>query len=155
MLKNKQRQASGSDGNKIRNEILLNLSRQECEFHLSKLEFVRLRPQQILTEGGEALKSAYFCNSGMFSILNVMPNGKSVEVGLIGKEGVFGSAADRWISYQPYPNCSSRRSHSIQGGCHSPSRSVERVPHAEPPTTAVFTDIGSAGNADRNLQSAP
>jgi CRP-like cAMP-binding protein len=90
MLKNNQRQASASDGNKIRNELLLNLSRQECEFLFSKLEFVRLRTQQILAEGGEALKSAYFCNSGMFSILNVMPNGKSVEVGLIGKEGFLG-----------------------------------------------------------------
>src|SRR6202162_4267482 len=35
--------------------------------------------------------SAYFCNSGMFSVLNVMPDGKSVEVGLIGKEGVSGT----------------------------------------------------------------
>jgi CRP-like cAMP-binding protein len=90
MLKNDKHRGSANDGNKIRNEILLNLSRQECEFLLSKLEFVRLRPQQVLTKAGEALKSAYFCNSGMFSILNIMPNGKSVEVGLIGKEGFLG-----------------------------------------------------------------
>jgi len=37
------------------------------------------------------LKSAYFCNSGMFSVLNVMPDGKSVEVGQIVREGFSGT----------------------------------------------------------------
>jgi CRP-like cAMP-binding protein len=36
------------------------------------------------------LKSAYFCNSGLVSILSVFPDGKSVEVGLIGNEGFVG-----------------------------------------------------------------
>jgi CRP-like cAMP-binding protein len=51
------------------------------------LEFVRLKLHQVLHEPGETLKSGYFCNSGLFSVLNVMPDGKSVEVGLIGKDG--------------------------------------------------------------------
>jgi CRP-like cAMP-binding protein len=45
---------------------------------------------QVLYDPGETVKSGYFCNSGMFSILNVMPDGRSVEVGLIGKEGFLG-----------------------------------------------------------------
>jgi CRP-like cAMP-binding protein len=52
---------------------------------------VRLKLHQVLHEAGETMKSAYFCNSGMFSVLNVMPDGKSVEVGLIGKEGFSGT----------------------------------------------------------------
>ncbi len=75
------------DGNDIQNEILLALPRTEFEAVLPKLEFVRLKLHHVLHEAGETLKSAYFCNSGMFSVLNVMPDGKSVEVGLIGKEG--------------------------------------------------------------------
>ncbi len=43
-----------------------------------------------LHETGDTLKSVYFCNSGMISILNVFPDGKSVEVGLVGKEGFVG-----------------------------------------------------------------
>jgi CRP-like cAMP-binding protein len=79
------------DGNHVHNEILLALPRAESEALLPKLEFVRLKLHQVLHEAGETLKSAYFCNSGMFSVLNVMPDGKSVEVGLIGKEGFSGS----------------------------------------------------------------
>src|SRR6201997_1146519 len=41
-------------------------------------------------EAGEVIKSAYFLNNGMASVLTVMPDGKSVEVGLIGKEGFVG-----------------------------------------------------------------
>jgi CRP-like cAMP-binding protein len=79
------------DGNAVENEILLALPRAECDAILPKLEFVRLKLHQVLHEAGETLKSAYFCNSGMFSVLNVMPDGKSVEVGLIGKEGFSGT----------------------------------------------------------------
>ena len=74
----------------IQNEILLDLSREDCEAVLSNLEFVRLKPRQVLHEAGESLKSGYFCNSGMFSILSAMPDGKLVAVGLIGKEGFAG-----------------------------------------------------------------
>lgn len=80
-----------SDGNQIQNAILLALPSQEFEMILPKLEFVRLQLRQVLHEAGETLKSGYFCNSGMFSVLNVLPDGKSVEVGLVGKEGFSGS----------------------------------------------------------------
>ena len=85
-----QRSKQDGDGNNIHNEILLGLPRKDCEQFLAGLEFVRLKLHQVLNEGGETLKSGYFCNSGMFSILNIMPDGKSVEVGLIGKEGFSG-----------------------------------------------------------------
>src|SRR5438067_13545478 len=75
------------DGNRIYNRILLDLPRKECDLVLPKLEFLRLKLHQVLHEPGETLKSGYFCNSGMFSVLTVMSDGKSVEVGLIGKEG--------------------------------------------------------------------
>jgi len=75
------------DGNEIHNRILLDLPSEEFDGILSKLEFVRLKHHQVLHEAGETLKSAYFCNSGIFSVLNIMSDGKSVEVGLAGKEG--------------------------------------------------------------------
>src|SRR5580700_11086550 len=79
-----------SDGNQIHNEILLSLPRKDLELLLPKLEFVRLKVHHVLHEPGDTLKSAYFCNTGLISILSVFPDGKSVEVGLVGKEGFIG-----------------------------------------------------------------
>jgi CRP-like cAMP-binding protein len=81
---------SDGNGNVIHNEIVLDLPRKEYEALLPKLECVRLMVHQVLHEPGDALKSAYFCNTGMISILSVFPDGKSVEVGLVGKEGFVG-----------------------------------------------------------------
>lgn len=78
------------DGNHIHNEILLDLPRKEMEMLLPKLEFVRLKTHHVLHEPGDSLKSAYFCDTGLVSILSVFPDGKSVEVGLVGKEGFVG-----------------------------------------------------------------
>jgi CRP-like cAMP-binding protein len=83
--------ASKSDGNNpILNEILLGLPAKECDLIFPRLEFVRLKTHQLLHEPGDTIRSAYFCNTGLISILSVFPDGKSVEVGLIGKEGFVG-----------------------------------------------------------------
>jgi CRP-like cAMP-binding protein len=55
-----------------------------------KLEFIRLKTHQVLHEPGDTLRSGYFCDTGLVSILTVFPDGKSVEVGLVGKEGFVG-----------------------------------------------------------------
>jgi CRP-like cAMP-binding protein len=78
------------DGNEIRNLILLRLPRSECQQLFSSLEFVRLKLHQVLHEAGEVIRSVYFMNNGLGSVLTVQPDGKSVEVGLIGKEGFVG-----------------------------------------------------------------
>jgi CRP-like cAMP-binding protein len=78
------------DGNSIANEILLSLSPDQRSQMLSKLEMVRLKLHQVIHEPGETIKSGYFVNSGLISVLAVQPDGKSVEVGLIGKEGFVG-----------------------------------------------------------------
>jgi CRP-like cAMP-binding protein len=44
----------------------------------------------IANEMGEAIACGYFVNSGLVSILTVLSDGKSVEVGLTGKEGFVG-----------------------------------------------------------------
>lgn len=82
----------GSDGagNHIYNEILRELPRAEFEIVFPKLELVRMRPRQVLHEAGDTLRSAYFCNTGLISILSVLSDGKTVEVGLVGKEGLVG-----------------------------------------------------------------
>ena len=79
-----------SHGTHVRNKILLRLPRHEREKILPKLELVRLRSRQMLHDVGDLLQSAYFCNTGLISVLSVFSDGKSVEVGLIGHEGFLG-----------------------------------------------------------------
>jgi CRP-like cAMP-binding protein len=78
------------DGRHIQNKILLGLSARESEMLFPKLEFIRLQVRQVLHEPGDTLKSAYFPNSGIVSILTVFADGKMVEVGLVGSEGFVG-----------------------------------------------------------------
>lgn len=74
----------------IGNLILRALPRAESARIFPSLEFVRLRLHQVLHEVGESIYSGYFLNDGMSSMLTVQPDGESVEVGLIGKEGFVG-----------------------------------------------------------------
>ena len=78
------------DGKTIGNLIVSALPQQEYKQFFPSLEFVRLKLHQLLHEAGEVIKSVYFLNDGLASVLTVMPEGKSVEVGLIGKEGFVG-----------------------------------------------------------------
>jgi len=83
---------AGSDGNRnnIQNLILLGLPADELSAVFKKLEFVELPTHSVLHDAGEPVTHAFFINSGLASVLNVMSDGKSVEVGLAGKEGFIG-----------------------------------------------------------------
>jgi CRP-like cAMP-binding protein len=81
---------NNGDGRGVGNIILRGLPRAESARIFSSLEFVRLRLHQVLHETAEVIKSGYFLNDGMSSVLTVQPDGESVEVGLIGKEGFVG-----------------------------------------------------------------
>jgi CRP-like cAMP-binding protein len=78
------------DGLSVENEILLGLPAKELEAILPQLTPVELKTHEVLHEPGEPIKSGYFLNSGMTSILTVLAEGKSVEVGLTGKDGFVG-----------------------------------------------------------------
>ena len=81
---------SDGEGKQVHSRILLDLPAKERETLFPELEFVRLEARHVLHEPGDTLKSAYFCDSGLISILSVFSNGKCVEVGLVGKEGFVG-----------------------------------------------------------------
>jgi len=57
------------------------------------LEHVELPSHMSLYEPGDVFKFAYFPNTGLISIVVVLSSGKTVEAGLIGKEGVSGLTA--------------------------------------------------------------
>jgi CRP-like cAMP-binding protein len=72
------------------NAILLGLPRKERTSVLSKSQILPLPARTILTEMAEPIEFCYFLNRGVVSIIHVMTDGKSVEVGLTGKEGFVG-----------------------------------------------------------------
>jgi CRP-like cAMP-binding protein len=84
------RSPADGNGNPIGNRILLSLPAKEYKQIFPELELVRLKLRQIIHEAGETIKSGYFVNSGLMSVLAVQPDGKSIEVGLIGREGFIG-----------------------------------------------------------------
>src|ERR1700746_3873079 len=75
-----------SSRDKLRNLILLGLPAKECDAILKNLEFIELPTPFVLHEAGEPIKFVYFIESGLASFLTMMVDGKSVEVGLAGKE---------------------------------------------------------------------
>lgn len=81
--------ANGNRGT-LRNAILKNLPKAERALILSKSEFVTLPARTRLAEMGQPIEMCYFLNSGVASIIRVMSDGKSVEVGLTGREGFVG-----------------------------------------------------------------
>lgn len=81
---------SDGDGNALKNKILLGLPRKECDAIFSKLTLQDLELHYVLQEAGKAIEFCYFPNTLMGSVLNIMADGKSVEVGLAGWEGFIG-----------------------------------------------------------------
>jgi CRP-like cAMP-binding protein len=83
---------AGRDGQAgaTQNKILRSLSNKEFSSVFPALEFVELPTHTVLNEMSEPIAFAYFIETGLASVLNVMEDGKSVEVGLTGKEGFVG-----------------------------------------------------------------
>ena len=55
------------------------------------LEPLDLPPQHILHEAGAKIDYAYFLNDGMASLVVLTSDGRSVEVAIVGKEGIVGT----------------------------------------------------------------
>ena len=74
----------------VRNRILARLPRAEYARILPDLALVTLKTGQALYEPGGSMQSAYFLDSAIVSILSLAKDGTSIEVSLVGDEGVIG-----------------------------------------------------------------
>lgn len=75
----------------------------EPEYQIIKvhLEFFEFRPHSILHEPAQNLQFSYFPNDGLISLLVATEDGKTVEAGMVGHEGVTGVAAAVGLSISP------------------------------------------------------
>jgi CRP-like cAMP-binding protein len=77
-------------GKPVGNVILLSLPDDEYCMIRPYLEPVKLPQYDIVHEPGEKIDFAYFLNDGMMSLVALNHDGRSVEVGIVGKEGMVG-----------------------------------------------------------------
>jgi len=77
----------------IENTIIAALPSAEFDFLVSKMEPVTLLNGAVLAQAGDKIKRCYFPCNGMISLLSITENGKAVEVGYTGFEGMVGLPA--------------------------------------------------------------
>jgi len=89
-------------GKPVENQILLSLPVNEQGFILSKLEAVNLPYGRVLYNSGDPIKHVFFPNSGMCSLLSTTEDGSTVEVGMVGNEGLVGVPVVLGVNSMPY-----------------------------------------------------
>lgn len=86
----------------LNNRLLAALSRPQYERLLPNLELVRLTPGKILYDVGDFVHHAYFPIGGMISLLSITQDGRTVEVGMVGNEGMTGLPTVLRCNVAPY-----------------------------------------------------
>jgi CRP-like cAMP-binding protein len=86
------------------NHILNSLPPEDYERFAPHLEKVELRHGQIIHEAGGPLEFAYFPVNSMVSLVSMMPGGESVEVGIVGFEGMSGVSCVLGVDKSPHQN---------------------------------------------------
>jgi len=75
------------------NHLLQSLSAAEFEALRPHLEFVDLVRETVLVEAGAPLTHVYLPHSGVISLIVRLSEGQTVEVAMVGRDGLFGAAA--------------------------------------------------------------
>jgi len=77
-------------GKAVNNVILLSLPDEEYNLLRPHLEPAELPQYYIMHEPAEKIEFGYFLNQGMTSLVALSADGRSVEVGIVGREGMVG-----------------------------------------------------------------
>jgi CRP-like cAMP-binding protein len=86
------------------NYLLASLPPEDYERFAPHLERVELRHGQILHEAGGPIEFAYFPSNSMVSLVSTMPGGESIEVGVVGFEGMAGVSSVLGVDISPHQN---------------------------------------------------
>jgi hypothetical protein len=89
-------------GNTVYSRILLSIPDEEYEAILPHLEFIELPLHQSLHESPDGLEYGYFLNLGLTSLVIKTQDGRSVEVGIVGREGFVGVPLAAGLTLTPY-----------------------------------------------------
>lgn len=72
----------------VKNRILIALPAEERARLISKMETVYLEQGQILNSPEEPIRDIYFVNDALISVLSLLRDGATIEVGTVGREGI-------------------------------------------------------------------
>jgi CRP-like cAMP-binding protein len=84
-----------------RNLLLLAMPAREYDLIRPYLESVALPHHLILQQPAEKIEFAYFLNEGLASLVVLTSDGRSVEVAIVGKEGMVGTALAVGLREEP------------------------------------------------------
>jgi CRP-like cAMP-binding protein len=84
-------QRTNSDGKSVTNKVLLATPDNEYELMRPDLTYIDLPHHLSLHEPAQKIEFVYFPNRGMVSQVVVTKDGRTVEVGVVGKEGYVGA----------------------------------------------------------------
>lgn len=87
---------------KPENRLLAALTEDELERLYPHMEVIRLPQSKVLYESGAKVHNLYFPNKGMVSLLSMNSDGTTIEVGMVGDEGVVGLPVILEIDTTPY-----------------------------------------------------
>jgi CRP-like cAMP-binding protein len=87
------------DGKAILNTVLLSLQEEEFSLLRPFLEPVPLPRYQILYEQSGTIEYAHFLNTGMISLVVITADGRSVEVGICGRQDMVGASLMFGVNY--------------------------------------------------------
>ncbi len=82
-----------TSGNRVANKILLSIPDEEYALIRPHLEFLSMPHHLNLYDPGQPIEFVHFPNAGMVSLVIATEDGKTVEVGEVGREGFAGIQA--------------------------------------------------------------
>ena len=91
-------QRTNSGGKQVTNKVLLAMPASEYELMRADLTYIDLPSHLSLHEPAQDIEFVYFPNRGMVSQVVVTKDGRTVEVGVVGKEGYVGSGLASGLS---------------------------------------------------------
>jgi CRP-like cAMP-binding protein len=113
---------SSPDRNTFQNRLLAAFPPEDVRRFFSNILPVSFPLWHVLYDVDAPLEHVYFIEQGLSSILMSMSNGSTIEVGMIGLEGMIGIQAPRRPDIEPPVHCAgsdNRAAHehrSVQGG---------------------------------------
>lgn len=85
-----RRRAAGPPGIPLGNNVLAGLLATDYQHLLPKLEHVTLTGGQVLYHADQEIEDVYFPEDAVVAMIDAMDDGRTVEVGIIGREGIVG-----------------------------------------------------------------
>jgi hypothetical protein len=96
-----ERNRTNTGGKAVENKILLAMSDAEFNVIRPHLEYVSLPSHLRLHEPHQTMRYVHFPNEGLISLVVVMGNGKTVEAGIVGREGIAGFPSVAGLNRSP------------------------------------------------------